>query len=215
MRAVSTLVSHVAPRLGVDGQVPNEQRLVGTLGTGLTHAQVVIDADGAVMRAIKIGIRRLLCSNGSTLVFIKSLEGKDTAARIFQVVLFALTRVLFIGSLGVLAAVLGGTFFGVQKAWVVLGALIAVTGLLFITGRTSSTIATIGPGFSHLSSTQGSIGLGLLFGFNIPACTLPILAVLLSVVAAHSATGIAAYTGYTNRLLSRGCALRAAVQCPS
>lgn len=130
------------------------------------------------------------CSIGSTLVFIKFLEGKDAATRIFQVTVFALTRALFIGSLGVLAAVLGTAFFGVQKAaWVLLGALIAVIGLLFIIGRTTSIMTTVGPGLSRLSGTRGSIGLGLLFGLNIPACALPLLAVLLGVAAAQGASG--------------------------
>lgn len=130
------------------------------------------------------------CSIGSTLVFIKFLEGKDAATRIFQVVLFALTRALFIGSLGVLAAVLGSAFFGVQKAaWIVLGVLIAALGLLFIVGRAPAMMTVLGPGLYRISGTQGSIGLGLLFGLNIPACALPLLAVLLGVAAAHGATG--------------------------
>lgn len=130
------------------------------------------------------------CSVGSTLVFIKFLEGKDAATRIFQVIVFALTRALFIGSLGVVAAVLGSAFFSVQKAaWIVLGALIAGIGLLFVIGRASAVMTALGPGLSRLSGTQGSIGLGLLFGLNIPACALPLLAVLLGVAAAHGASG--------------------------
>lgn len=130
------------------------------------------------------------CSIGSTLVFIKFLEGKNAATRIFQVAVFALTRALFIGALGVLAAVLGTAFFGVQKAaWLVLGALIAGIGLLFMIGRASAIMTTLGPSLSRLSGTQGSIGLGLLFGLNIPACALPLLAVLLGVAAAQGASG--------------------------
>lgn len=130
------------------------------------------------------------CSIGSTLVFIKFLEGKDSATRLFQVGLFALTRSVFIGFLGVLAAVLGSAFFGVQKAaWILLGMLFVSVGLLFVTGRASPLMTTLGPSLSRLSGTRGSIGLGLLFGLNIPACAVPLLVVLLGAAAAHGATG--------------------------
>ena len=130
------------------------------------------------------------CSIGSTLVFIKHLEGKSTTMQAVQTGLFAFTRALFIGSLGVLAAVLGSAFFSLQKAaWIVLGCLFVVIGLLFVTGRASALMATVGPGLSRLSGAKGSVGLGLLFGLNIPACALPLLVVLLGVAAGGGATG--------------------------
>src|SRR5918996_228277 len=42
------------------------------------------------------------CSIGSTLIFVKHLESKDAASKLAQVAVFAATRALFIGLLGVL-----------------------------------------------------------------------------------------------------------------
>lgn len=142
------------------------------------------------------------CSIGSTLVFIKFLEGKNEATKLAQVALFALTRAVFIGFLGVLAVALGSGFFGLQKsAWVLLGALFVVIGLLFVLGRASVLMTTVGPRLAMLSGTKGSIGLGLLFGLNIPACALPLLLVLLGAAAAHGATGGSLIAGFASLAL--------------
>lgn len=130
------------------------------------------------------------CSVGSTLLFIKFLEGKDAAARTSQVALFAVTRALFIGLLGMLASLLGTSFFGFQKAaWIVLGAVIAGIGTMFVLGRASAVMTAVGPSLARLSATQASLSLGLLFGLNIPACALPLLTALLGVAVAQGATG--------------------------
>lgn len=130
------------------------------------------------------------CSIGSTLVFVKYLEGKSEATKLAQVTLFALTRAAFMGFMGVLAVTLGSSFFGLQKsAWVFLGILFLVIGLLFVLGRASILMTTLGPSLRAISGTKGSIGLGLLFGLNIPACALPLLVALLGAAAAQGATG--------------------------
>src|SRR3546814_16372220 len=64
------------------------------------------------------------CSLGSSLVFVKYLEGKGATAKLLEVTLFAVTRSAFIGLLGVVAALLGALFLDrseesrVGKAWV-------------------------------------------------------------------------------------------------
>jgi len=64
------------------------------------------------------------CSIGSSLIFIKYLERKEAARKLAETILFAATRALFIGALGVLAALLGTAFLGWQKgAWILLGAV--------------------------------------------------------------------------------------------
>ena len=61
---------------------------------------------------------------GSTLLFIKLMEGKPAVVKVGQVAMFAFTRAIFIGFLGAAAAVVGSAFLGFQKAgWLVLGAL--------------------------------------------------------------------------------------------
>ena len=52
------------------------------------------------------------------------MEGKDRAAKLVQVSVFTVTRALFIGSLGLLAGLLGTAFLGVQKGvWIAMGSV--------------------------------------------------------------------------------------------
>ncbi len=142
------------------------------------------------------------CSIGSTLVFIKHIEGKDGAAKLAQVGLFALVRAVFIGLLGVLAVVLGTAFFGLQRvAWIVLGAAYVALGLLYLTGRASILMTSLGPSMARLSDARGSATLGLLFGLNIPACAAPLVFALLGAAAAAGAAGATLVTGFVSLAL--------------
>jgi cytochrome c-type biogenesis protein len=142
------------------------------------------------------------CSIGSTLVFIKYMEGKDARTKRIQVGLFAATRAIFIALLGFLAALIGTAFFGVQKAaWVLLGAMFIAVGLLFVLRRGAVLMTAMGPNLNSLSGLHGSIGLGLLFGLNIPACAVPLLVILLGSAAVHGATGGALVAGFVSLAL--------------
>lgn len=55
------------------------------------------------------------CSLGSTLIVVKQLEGKSAALKLAQAGIFAGTRAVFIGLLGMVAVVLGTTFLGLQR----------------------------------------------------------------------------------------------------
>lgn len=142
------------------------------------------------------------CSIGSTLVFVKYLEDRDAAAKLAQVGIFAVTRALFTGALGLAAVALGAVFFGVQKAgWVVLGLLYAAIGVLFIAGRANLLMVSIGPALSRLSGAQGSAALGLLFGLNLPACAAPLVLALLGAAAAGGAAGATFAAGFASLAL--------------
>lgn len=137
------------------------------------------------------------CSIGSTLIFIKYLERKDATRKLVECVLFAVTRAVFIGALGVLAVLLGTAFLGLQKGtWILLGAVYLVIGTLYATGRADVLMRTIGPRLNSLSGARGSIGFGLLFGLNIPACAAPLLLALLGSAAAGGATGTTFLGGF-------------------
>lgn len=139
------------------------------------------------------------CSIGSSLIFIKYLERKEAAQKIAETVLFATTRALFIGALGILAVLLGMAFLGLQKgAWILLGVLYLVIGTLYATGRMRLLMQSIGPRLSGLSSARGPIGLGILFGLNIPACAAPLLLVLLGAAAAGGTTGTTFLGGFSS-----------------
>ena len=135
------------------------------------------------------------CSIGSSLVFIKYLEGKSGPAKLAETLLFALTRSVFIGLLGVLAVMIGSVFLDLQRsAWLLLGIGYVLLGLLLATGRARALMVSLGPSLRELSGRGGSAGLGLLFGLNIPACAAPLLFALLAGAAASG--GATALSGF-------------------
>ena len=91
------------------------------------------------------------CSIGSTLLVLKQIEGLPTRAKIVRTVMFAATRAVFIGLLGMLAAVLGAA------------------SLIFALLGSAAAASTTGA-----SLTTGFVSLGL-FGF---ALSLPLVVVV-------------------------------------
>jgi cytochrome c-type biogenesis protein len=139
------------------------------------------------------------CSIGSTLVFIKYLEGRDRAAKVLQVAVFAATRAIFIGLLGVIAVIVGAAFVGFQKAaWIFLGTIYLAIGAYYLLGKAQLLMITLGPGLARLSGLQGSAGLGLLFGLNIPACAAPLIFALLGAAAASGIAGATLAAGFVS-----------------
>lgn len=138
------------------------------------------------------------CSIGSTLLFVKYLEDDGAAEKIRQTALFAVTRAVFIGLLGIAAVAVGSGFVAFQKAaWIVLGLLYALLGVLLLAGRAGALMIAIGPGIRKLSGLRGSAGLGVVFGLNIPACAAPLLGALLAAAAATGASGATVAAGFT------------------
>lgn len=128
------------------------------------------------------------CSIGATLIAIKQIEGRTPSQKVVQTLVFAATRALFIGLLGLVAAVLGSAFLGFQKAaWFVLGAVYIRLGIVYLSGRAGLLMRRLGPGLHRLRSARGAVALGLLFGLNIPACVAPLLLALLAAAATGSA----------------------------
>lgn len=142
------------------------------------------------------------CSIGSTLVFIKVMEGKTATVKLWQVGVFTATRALFIGALGAVAVVVGSAFIGFQKAmWTGLGALYVALGLLFVAGRAGYLMTTLGPSLARIGEVRGSAALGLLFGLNIPACAAPLLFALLGTAAASGVSGATVANGFISLAL--------------
>ncbi|MEO5696623.1 MAG: cytochrome c biogenesis protein CcdA [Burkholderiaceae bacterium] len=129
------------------------------------------------------------CSIGSTLVMVKQMEGRSRAQKIAQMLMFAGTRAIFIGLLGVVAAYVGSAFLGFQKAaWLLLGVFYVVLGGLYLSGRAGLLMRTFGPRLDRLRSLRGAAALGLFFGLNIPACAAPLILALLGLAAAGGAS---------------------------
>jgi cytochrome c-type biogenesis protein len=130
------------------------------------------------------------CSIGTSVVMVKYLEGKNTPARLAQIGMFAATRALFLGAMGVTAALVGSVFLGFQRgAWIFLGMIYLTIGALYILGKARLLMASLGPGLSRISGLKGSVGLGLLFGLNVPACAVPLLLALLGTAATGGGAG--------------------------
>ncbi|HYZ25490.1 MAG TPA: hypothetical protein VE597_01145 [Geminicoccaceae bacterium] len=137
------------------------------------------------------------CSIGSSLVFIKYLEGRSAAAKLAQVTAFTAARAIFIGALGMLAVMIGAAFLGFQRgAWVFLGAIYVAIGALYLAGKAESLMISLGPRLGRISGLRGSAGLGLLFGLNIPACAAPLIFALLGMAAAGGIAGATLAAGF-------------------
>jgi len=97
---------------------------------------------------------------------------------------------------GVAAALLGTAFTALQQGfWIVLGAVYLILGLVYLVGKSGFFLRRLGPSLKRLSPRTGSAGLGLLFGFNIPACAAPLLFALFALfgAAAGAATVLKAF----------------------
>ena len=142
------------------------------------------------------------CSIGSTLVLVKHVEGRSASEKVAQVSAFAATRAVFIGMLGMLAAILGAAFLGLQAAaWFALGVLYIALGILYLTGKAGWLMRSFGPSLTRLNNVRGSVTLGVLFGFNIPACAAPLLFALLGAAAAGTAAGATIASGFISLAL--------------
>ncbi len=142
------------------------------------------------------------CSIGSSLIFIKYLEGKRAGVKLGQVSVFTLTRALFTGLLGLAAGMVGSTFLGFQKgAWIFLGVSYIVVGSLLVSGRPGLLNVSLGPSIVRRPSSSGPVAFGVLFGLNVPACAGPLLLALLSAAGASSAVGSTLAAAFTSLAL--------------
>ena len=166
----------------------------------------MVETDLMRMLGLPIGLGLLgfiePCSIGSTLLFIKTLEGQDARRKLAQVGVFMTMRALFMGALGFAAVVLGTAFLGFQKAaWIIFGVVYALIGILYVAGKSGVIVRSLGSSLSRLSSVNGSAALGVLFAFNIPACAAPFILALLGIAAAGGAGGAPLATGFVSLAL--------------
>ena len=137
------------------------------------------------------------CSIGSSLIFIKTLEGRSASSKLAQVGMFMTVRALAMGVLGLLAVVAGTAFLGFQKAaWIIFGMAYALIGILYLTGKSGFMLRSLGPGLSRLAGVNGAAALGAVFAFNIPACAAPFLLALVGMALAGGAGGATLATGF-------------------
>ncbi len=137
------------------------------------------------------------CSIGSTFLFVKYLETKNSTNKLTQTIVFAATRAVFIGLLGVLAVLIGEAFLGFQRAaWFILGAIYILLGSAYAIGKTQALRLPLGPNLARASRLRGSALIGLLFGLNVPACATPLIFAMLATAAASGASGTTLLAGF-------------------
>lgn len=142
------------------------------------------------------------CSIGTTLVAVKQIEARSAGDKIAWTAIFAATRAVFIGLLGMLAALVGAAFLGLQKtAWFALGLVYIVLGVLYVSGSISMLMRSFGPKLTRLHTVPGSVLLGMVFGLNIPACAAPLIFALLGAAAADGAAGSTLARGFVSLAL--------------
>ena len=131
------------------------------------------------------------CSIGASLLFLKSVEGNPPAVKVMQATVFTLTRALFIGTLGALAALIGTAFLGFQRfGYVLVGSHYVALGIVYLSGNAGRLMRSFGPRLSRLSTVRGSVAMAMFFGLNIPACSGPLLAAVLGAAAVGGAAKV-------------------------
>lgn len=151
-----------------------------------------MDIVSALLLAVGLGLLGFVepCSVGSHLLFIKTLEQRSPRQRVLQTLLFTLTRAALMAGLGVIAALIGEAFTGLQHGlWAALGGLYMILGIIYLGGGAGQIIASVNRLLPRFTGARGSVGLGVVFGLNVPACAGPLLAVLLGDTAARAAAG--------------------------
>lgn len=109
------------------------------------------------------------CTSGVSLWAVKYLEGESGWSKARHMLIFSLTRALLIGMLGVVAALLGSSFFIFQQGmWLILGLVYGGLGLLYLSGRSGWLSRRLGPSLNAVPHSRGSVFLGLVLGLNIP-----------------------------------------------
>ncbi len=136
------------------------------------------------------------CSLGANGIFLSYLREKDRATRLRETVKFALGRSGVLGLFGLGIAFLGGFVFSAQRGfWLLLGLLYLVLGVAVILNARFrwGLFGRIPLGRLLPARKDRSLGFGLLFGLNLPACAYPLMVALLGRgVASGAAWGFAA-----------------------
>ena len=122
------------------------------------------------------------CSVGAHGLFLGYLRKKDRSERLRETARFVLSRSMVLGLYGLGVAFLGGAIFVAQKGfWLFLGLLYLVLGIAVILNARFRLrlFGRVSLGRLVPRHKDRSLGLGFLFGLNLPACAYPLILALL------------------------------------
>lgn len=121
------------------------------------------------------------CSMGANFVFLACLRGRPFAEKLGHVVVFVLSRALFLGLLGAGVAWLGRSFAaGAYLYSAGLGALYILLGSLALGVHFGAVALPVGDLGSWLQKKPGlALPLGVAFGLSAPICAAPLFLALL------------------------------------
>lgn len=164
-----------------------------------------------LLLAVGLGLLAFVepCSIGIHLLLVGHLERLPARQRLGELARVALVRALVLGLVGLVAAYIGRELFTAQRTlWVAFGMLYAGLGVLYLTGRQGLLMRALTPAAERLQARGRAMGLGVAFGLYIPACAVPLLAVLVGTSVASSAGGAPLVSGFAS-LFVFGLALSA------
>ncbi len=130
------------------------------------------------------------CSVGAHGIFLGYLKEKDRRTRLLETLRFSLVRSVVLGLFGLAVALVGGLIFPAQKGfWLALGLLYLALGVAVILDARLrwGLFGRLSLGRLLPPNKDRSLGLGLVFGLNLPACAYPLVVALLGRSAASGA----------------------------
>ncbi len=137
------------------------------------------------------------CSIGIHLLLIGHLERLPAARRLRELAYVTLVRAAVLGAIGLAGAWVGRELFWAQRSlWVAFGLLYIALGGVYLSGRQGRLMRLLTPAPQRLEARARALGLGAAFGLYVPACAVPLLAVLVGTTAAQSAGGASLASGF-------------------
>jgi len=112
------------------------------------------------------------CSLGINIIFLNRMSTFSKSKRIFESIVFTLSRGFILALVGLSAAFIGSKFVKIQSSlFLLLGLLFVVMGILSLINMYKP-VFRVNLDISRFVKNKSSLSLGLLFGLVIPACAI-------------------------------------------
>jgi len=120
------------------------------------------------------------CSLGINSIFLNHIQKFDKMKRVRETLIFALLRGVVLALVGITAAFIGREFITIQGSlFTILGVIYFALGL-FIIVKKYLPVFNFKIDFSNYFKDKHTVSLGIVFGFVIPACSIPFIIALIS-----------------------------------